>query len=90
MKVHIAGHLRDYMSGAVEVEVGRVSDVEQLIEKLDARFPKFKDRILDEHGETRQYINIFVNEDNSRDLDGERTKLKDEDVIYILPNVAGG
>jgi MoaD family protein len=90
MKVHIAGHLRDYLSSAVELDVNSAADVLELIEKLDARFPKFRDRILDEHGETRQYINIFVNEENTRDLDGERTKLRDEDVIYILPSVAGG
>jgi len=90
MEVHIAGHLKDYSSRAIEVDIGGAADVLDLIERLEAKFPKIRDRILDEHDRTRPYVNILVNEENARDLQGERTRLKDEDVIYILPSVAGG
>lgn len=90
MKVHIAGHLKDYSSAAFEIDVRGASDVLELMDKLEEKFPKFRDRILDEQGKMRPYINIFVNGQNARDLEGERTRLWDGDVIYILPSVAGG
>jgi len=90
LKVHVSGHLRGYAMGALDMEVERAKDVLALVVALDKKFPGFKDRLLDEHDRTRIYINIFVNQDNARDLHGEATKLNDGDVIYILPSVAGG
>ena len=90
IRIHVAGHLKDYTGKSVEVEIQGARDVLDVIMQLDARVPNIKDRILDEHDRTRTYINIFVNEENIKDLDGESTKAKDGDVIYILPSVAGG
>lgn len=61
-----------------------------MVVQLEARIPRIKDRILDEHDRTRPYVNIFVNEESIRDLGGEATETRDGDVIYILPSVAGG
>lgn len=90
IKVHVAGHLKDYTGRSVEVEIQAAKDVMDVIVQLDARVAGIKDRILDEHDRTRPYVNIFVNEENIRELDGESTVPKDGDVIYVLPSVAGG
>jgi len=90
IRIHVAGHLKDYTGRSVELEIQGAKDILDVIAQLDARFPDIKDRIFDEHDRTRPYINIYVNEQSIRDLEGESTKTKDGDVIYILPSVAGG
>ena len=90
IKVHLAGHLKDQTGRPFEIEVPRARDVLDVIVQLDAQVPHIKDRILDEHDRTRTYINIFINEENIKDLKGEATVAKDGDVIYILPSIAGG
>ena len=90
IRIHVAGHLKDYTGKSVEMEIQGARDILDVIAQLDARVPNIKDRLLDEHDRTRPYINIYVNEENIRDLEGESTKAKDGDVIYILPSVAGG
>jgi molybdopterin converting factor small subunit len=90
IKIHVAGHLKDYTAESVDMEIERASDILDVIQQLDARVPGIKDRILDEHDKTRVYINIYVNEESIRYLGEESTKPKDGDVIYILPSVAGG
>jgi MoaD family protein len=90
IKIHVAGHLKDYTGRSVELEIRGAKDILEVIAQLDARVPNIKDRIFDEHDRTRPYINIYVNEEDIRDLQGESTKTKDGDVIYILPSVAGG
>jgi MoaD family protein len=88
--IHVAGHLKDYTGRSVELEIEGARDILDVIAQLEKRVPNIRDRILDEHDRTRPYVNIFINEENTRDLDGESTKTKDGDVIYILPSVAGG
>jgi molybdopterin synthase sulfur carrier subunit len=90
IKIHVAGHLKDYTGESVDLEIGSAADILDVVRQLDARVPGIRDRILDEQDRTRVYINIFVNEENIKDLGGESTKAKDGDVIYILPSVAGG
>ena len=90
IRIHVAGHLKDYTGRPVDLEIPGAGDVLDVIAHLDAKFPNIRDRILDEHDRTRPYVNIFVNEENIRDLFGESTRTKDGDVIYILPSVAGG
>ncbi len=88
--VHVAGHLRDLTGKSVDLELESARDVLDVIEQLDVRIPSIKDRVLDEHDKTRRFINIYVNDEDVRGLEGEATKTKDGDVIYILPSVAGG
>ena len=90
IKIHVAGHLKDYTGRSVDLEIQGAEDVLDLVSQLDERVPNIRDRILDEHDRTRPYINIYVNEEDIRDLQGESTKTRDGDVIYILPSVAGG
>jgi molybdopterin converting factor small subunit len=61
-----------------------------MVSELEAAFPGIGRRIVDDQGRIRAYVNVFVNQDNSRELENERTRLKDGDVVHILPSVAGG
>ena len=78
------------MSGGnklVEVEAGRLSDV---IAGLDAAHPGFADRLLDEDGSLRKFVNVFVDDDDVRYLDGLDTHVADGITVSIIPAVAGG
>ncbi|HME18242.1 MAG TPA: MoaD/ThiS family protein, partial [Nitrososphaerales archaeon] len=61
-----------------------------MVAKLDSRFPGMGQRIMDDQEKIRQHVNVFVNSENSRELQKEKTKLKDNDVVHILPAVSGG
>lgn len=89
MKVVIPGTLLRYTGNQKHVELSG-STISDILGALDERFPGFGDRVCDEQGEVRRFINIFVNEDDIRNLDGQKTKLRNGDEVYILPSVAGG
>ena len=89
--MHITGHLKDYTGRKRECTINeKVENVSALVVKLDTIFPGIKDRIFDDQDRTRQFVNIFVNGQNIRDMALEDTKLKEGDVVYVLPSVAGG
>ena len=87
--VRIPTTLRPLSGGAKEVavEAGALSDV---ITALDAQHPGFKDRLLDEDGGLRKFVNVFVDDDDVRYLDGLETKVADGITVSIIPAVAGG
>ena len=88
MLVRIPPALRSYTDGQDEV-VLEASDVAAMLHALDANFPGIRDRVVDEAGRRRPYVNVFVNEE----LIGTSlpdTKLNPGDVVHILPSVAGG
>jgi molybdopterin synthase sulfur carrier subunit len=66
------------------------ANIKELIEDLEKRFPGIKERICDETGKIRRFINIYVNEEDVRFLQQEETPLKDGDEISIIPAIAGG
>lgn len=88
--VSLSGQLRDLTNGAREVTLDSSDDVSQMVAELDRAFPGIGRKIVDDQGRIRPYVNVFVNSENSRDLDRERTKLKDGDTVHVLPSVAGG
>jgi molybdopterin synthase sulfur carrier subunit len=57
---------------------------------LEASYPGIKERLVDESGQLRRFVNIYVNGDDVRFLDGTQTALKDGDEVSIVPAVAGG
>jgi sulfur-carrier protein len=85
----IPGPLRNLSGGAATVEVSAV-DLRDAIDQLDARFPGFKGRLLDEDGEPRQFVNLFLNDEDVRLGKGLDSPLSDKDEIAIVPAVAGG
>ncbi len=71
----------------VEVEAATIGDA---IIELQSRFPGIKERLLDETGAVRRFVNVYVNEEDIRFLQNQQTKLKDGDEISIIPAIAGG
>ena len=61
-----------------------------MIDTLNAAHPGIKDRLCDDTGELRRFVNIYVNEEDIRFLKGKETSLKDGDEVSIVPAIAGG
>lgn len=87
--VRIPTALRRVTQGQGEVQV-EASTIGELIEKLEQEFPGIKERLVDENGEIRKFVNFFVNDEDIRFLQGKDTPLKDGDIVAIIPAIAGG
>ncbi|WUD78899.1 MoaD/ThiS family protein [Streptomyces sp. NBC_00510] len=88
IEVRIPTILRTYTDGAKAVE-GSGSTVDELLADLDTRHTGIRERIVD-GGELRRFVNVYLNDEDVRFLDGIATKLTDGDSVTILPAVAGG
>lgn len=87
--LHIPGPLRAYCRGAEQLLVsGRT--VRAVLQDLERTQVRLYPNICDETGALRRHLNVFVNADNIRDLDGIDTALAPGDVVTILPAVSGG
>jgi len=64
--------------------------IKSLIENINEAYPGFSDQILEEDGELRRFVNIYLNDEDIRYLDGLNTELTDDDTVSILPALAGG
>ena len=89
IKVRIPTPLRPLTKNQGEVEATG-TNVAEIIDNLDATHPGIKDRLCDESGELRRFVNIYVNEEDVRFLNGKDTGLKDGDEVSIVPAIAGG
>jgi sulfur-carrier protein len=69
---------------------GEGENLSQCILQLENQFPGLKDRLCDESGELRRFVNVFVNGEDVRFLSGLETPLKSGDEVSIVPAVAGG
>ena len=87
--VRIPTPLRRMTNGAAQVEMDS-SNMGDLVEKLDATYPGFKDRLIDENGELRYFVNLYLNGEDVRFLEGLATSVKSGDEVSIVPAVAGG
>jgi len=87
--VRIPTPLRKLTDGADEVSV-EASSVGQMIDNLETAHAGLKDRLCDEAGEIRRFVNVYVNDEDVRFLDGRATALKDGDEVSIVPAIAGG
>ena len=89
IKVRIPTPLRTLTKGQGEVEA-KAGSVLEMIEALNNAHPGIKDRLCDESGELRRFVNIYINEEDIRFLKGKETSLKDGDEVSIVPAIAGG
>ncbi|MEA2510673.1 MAG: sulfur-carrier protein [Thermomicrobiales bacterium] len=89
IQVLIPTPLRRYTSGEAKVGAsgGTVGDV---LDDLEGRYPGLKERVCDPDGEIRRFVNVFVNGENVRKLQGAATPVKSGDEIGIIPAMAGG
>ena len=81
--------LRRLSGGQAKVEVPG-SSVDEIIQSLEASYPGFGERLLDGGGQIKRFINIFVNEDEIRTLQGAETPVAAGDKVSIVPAMAGG
>jgi molybdopterin synthase sulfur carrier subunit len=87
--VYVPTPLRRLTDGQPRVNVA-ASNIEELIDKLEQAFPGFRARLCDDSGEIKRFINVFVNGEEIRGLQGKATLLSDRDEVSIIPAMAGG
>ena len=87
--VRIPTPLRRLTGNQAKVQVGG-GTITELVTLLDKAYPGIKDRLVDETGDIKRFINIFVNGEEIRTLQGALTPLKDADEVSIIPAMAGG
>lgn len=66
------------------------SSVAEIITNLGKRFPQLVERICDENGDVRRFINVYLNDEDIRFKNGKNTPVSDGDVLSIIPAIAGG
>ncbi|MDQ3655371.1 MAG: MoaD/ThiS family protein [Chloroflexota bacterium] len=89
VQVLIPTPLRQYTGGEARVQ-GSGDSVAVVLDDLNARFPGIRDRICETDGEIRRFVNVFVNGENVRKLQGAATPVKGGDEVGIIPAMAGG
>ena len=87
--IHVPGPLRPYCAGAAQLSISARTVRDALDDLERSQFALYRN-ICDETGKVRRHLNVFVNADNVRDLDGIDTSLSPGDVLTILPAVSGG
>ena len=87
--IRIPSPLRRYTNGQSKVTVAGTTVIE-VIDNLEADYPGLKSRICDEEGQIKRYVNVFVNEDEIRTLDGASSMVNEKDELSIVPAMAGG
>ena len=88
-KVRIPTPLRKLTNNEEVVEVN-AKNISEAIAELQSRYPGIQERLVDEKGEVRRFVNVYVNEEDIRFLKNQQTPLKDGDEISIIPAIAGG
>ena len=78
------------LTNELEVVTTAGSNIGEVIQNLDAAFPGLKERICDDEGNVRRFVNIFVNDEDIRFQEDQATTVKDSDEISIVPAIAGG
>jgi molybdopterin synthase sulfur carrier subunit len=89
VRVRIPTPLRRFTAGAEEVSINGTT-IATVFEDLEKKFPGIKERLCDEQGRVRRFVNIYVNGDDIRFLNSLDTAIKDGDEVAIVPAIAGG
>ena len=89
VKVRIPSPLLKLTNNKSEV-TAEGSTVANVLDDLESQFPGIKERICEDNGAPRRFINIYINEEDIRFLEGEKTPVKDGDDMSIIPAIAGG
>lgn len=81
--------LRKFTGNQSKLEIS-AGTIEEAVRDLSSSFPEIKKHLLDDKGQIRSFLNIFVGEDDIRDLENEKTSLQSNTVVSIVPAIAGG
>ncbi len=87
--VRIPTPLRN-LTGDQETVEANGSDVASVFEDLEAKHPGLKERLCDDAGEIRRFVNVYVNQEDIRFKEGKNTAVADGDEVSIVPAIAGG
>lgn len=87
--IHLPAPLRPYCRGAAQLSIA-ARTVREALDQLEQHEFALYRNVCDETGALRRHLNVFVNADNVRDLEGVETQLAPGDVLTILPAVSGG
>jgi len=88
-KVWVASPLRPHLGGQKVVEL-QGETAEAVLQNLIACYPGLQNHLYDERGRLRPFVNIFVNDEDVRHLQGENTRVGESDVLKVFPAIAGG
>ena len=89
IEVRIPTILRTYTGGAKAVD-GSGATLDELLSNLDKDHSGLRDRLVDEGGKLRRFVNVYLNDEDVRFLGALETPVKDGDTVTVLPAVAGG
>lgn len=89
IEVQIPTPLRAQTEGQDTLQASGAT-VQAVLQDVVSRFPALKDRLFDDAGQPRRFVNFFINDEDIRFLDGLETAVKDGDSLAIIPAVAGG
>jgi molybdopterin converting factor small subunit len=81
--------LRTYTNGQSDVTVNG-SNISEALSDLTTQYPTIKPHLFSDGGDLRPFVNLFVGENNIKDLQGVNTPVKDGDKIMLIPSIAGG
>jgi molybdopterin synthase sulfur carrier subunit len=87
--LYVPTPLRKLTSGQSKVQLA-ATNIAEMIERADAQYPGFRARVLDDNGEVKRFINVFVNGVDIRTLQGKQTPIKEGDEVSVIPAMAGG
>ena len=90
VKILIPSTLRTLTDNETTVSLDASGTVAECLDALEAKYPGIGERLRDEGGEIRRFVNIYVNGDDVRFLEGTGTALKAGDEVSIVPAMAGG
>ena len=89
VKVLLHGAYRGFAGGTRDVTL-EATTLREALEALVLAHPSLKERMRDEHGRLRRHLSLFVNEEDSRFLGGEDTRLSEGDIVHVIPALSGG
>ena len=81
--------LRKFTNNTAKIDIN-AGTIEETVNELTINFPDLKKHLLDEKGQIRSFINIFVGDSDIRDLQQEKTSVRSDTLISIVPAIAGG
>ena len=87
--IEIPTAFRRFTDGAPKIDCSAAT-VAEVLDQLTTRFPALSRHVRDESGQIRQFLNVYVNEEDIRFLGGESCSVKEGDRVLLVPSIAGG
>lgn len=81
--------LRKFTNNTARIHIN-ASNIKGVVDELTLNFPDLKKHLLDEQGNIRSFVNVFVGDEDIRNLQQDQTPIKEETVVSIVPAIAGG